>query len=472
MGADIHARQFLCMNGDGFGLPGWRTIPLPDGWRLHHHPDAAVEVLSAAPDAPVIRIGQAFVLDAAGEGAGRHALLAWPEIRPDAGALLGLHHGARGERRVVSSSAALAARALHGHVRPPDLEGALEHRSRINYVPAPGAPFLGLRKLLHDQTLDLRDFRVGHRPSPIRRLASYDAAMAALVAELVGFAQELKARVPGTVYLPLTAGLDSRTLLAALLAAEVPFETVTLDYRGKPRTDVAVARAISRRLGLRHHVLRLGPPDPAAAARFAAHTAGAFLDWDHTHVFPGGGYRYLRPGDAMLVGACFEVGRQTAGEGCFAGLDFATATGERVWRSRTGRPAPPAFAGFLDEWIAWRRLHPLDMDFAAAFYHDQRTGGWRAALEQGYDLLPGVSLCPANNPRVYSALVTPGPADQRAGRLQRDAIACLAPELLAFPLNPKPLRHRLGLLRRRLLGRLRALGGAPRPEALGVLSES
>jgi hypothetical protein len=472
MSADFQARQFVCGLLGDFSLPGWRTIPLPDGWRLHHHPDAPVEILSSDPHAPVIRIGRAFDLDAAGEGAGRYALLAWPEIRTDAGALLGLHYGAREGRRVVSSSAALAAQALGGHVRAPDLTG-LEHRSHINYVPMPGAPFLGLRKLLHDQKLDLPGFRVLHRPSPIRRLASYDAALDALVGALLGFARDLKARTLGTVYLPLTAGLDSRTLAAAFLAAELPFETVTLDYCGKPEADVTVARAISRKLGLRHHVLRLTEPDADAAARFAAHTAGAFLDWDHTHIFPGGGYRYLGPGDVMVVGACFEVGRQTAGDACFKGLDFASATGEAVWRRRTGAPAPAAFAGFLDEWIAWRRLHPLDMDFAAAFYLDQRTGGWRAALEQGYDLLPGVSLCPANDARVYSALITPDAAAQREGRLQRDAIARLAPGLLAFPLNPKSLRHHAGALRRRLVARLRAaLGAAPRREGLGDLSET
>lgn len=452
MAIQAHARQFFLLKSDNStspAFPDWRTLPLPAGWTLHVHPGAAVEILDAAPEAPVIRIGHGFNLDAGGEtGGGRFALLKWPEILTDAGGLQALYHGARPGRQAVGSSAAVAARALDGAPRP--LEGAppLAHPGPFNYIPAPGAAFAGLRKLFHDQKIDLRDFRVLHRPSPIRRLASHDAALAMLAGELLRFAENLRARTPGKVYLPLTAGLDSRTIAAAFLAAGLPFETVTLDYRGKPHSDVTVARAISRRFGLRHRTFPLAAAEPAAVARFAAHTAGAFRDWDHDHIYPGGGYGYLAAGDAMVVGACFEIGRQLTGETRFKGLDFASATGAEVWARRAGTAAPGVHEGFLDEWIAWRRAHPLEMDFAAAFYLDQRIGAWRSALEQGYDLLPGVSICPANAPLIYSALITPSPADQRAGRLQREVIGLLAPELLDFPFNPRSLRHRARDLRR------------------------
>lgn len=468
MTAEAQARQFVLAWSEGAPFappPGWRTFPLPQGWALHAHPDAAVETVDATPAAPVLRIGHAFNYDADRDvGGGRFALVKWPEIFSDAGALQSLFHGARPGRRVVASSAAVAASALDGEARPIDGAAPLDHRSPFNYVPAPGAPFAGLRKLLHDQKIDLADFRVLHRPSPIRPLASFEAARATLADELLGFSEELRARVPGKVYLPLTAGLDSRTIAAAFVSAGLPFETVTLDYCGKPRTDVTVAQTISRKLGVRHHAITLDPCDEAAAERFRDHTGGVFFDWDHTHIYPGGGYRYLGPGDAMIVGSCFEIGRQLTGETLFKGFDFATATGEEVWSRRAGGAAPPAYAAFLDEWIAWRRAHPLEMDFAAAFYLDQRIGGWRAALEQGYDLLPGISLCPANNPRIYSAMITPSLADQRAGRLQKEAIGMLAPELLAFPINPVPLRVRARRLRRHLVAGLAArLMGNRRP---------
>ena len=469
------ARQFLFTNTAVF-VPGWRSLALPDGWMLHHHPDAVVTRLASPEDAPVLRIGHAYNLDAGSDdsGAGRFALLRWPEILPDAGALLALYYGRRDGRAVVSSSPRLAALALDGAARPLANASPLRSCSAFNYIPGPGAPYAGLRRLFHDQKIDLRDFRMQHRGSPIRPLASYDAALGTLAGELVRFAEELAVRTSGKVYLPLTAGLDSRTIAAAFVAAGLDFETVTFDFIGKPRTDVTVARAISRRIGVRHRTLRIGAPDPAAAARITDHAEGTVLGWDHSHVYPGGGYAYLAPGDVMIQGACFEIGRQLTGETRFQGIDFSNAVGADIWRRRTDAPEAPAYSGFLDEWIAWRRAHPLEMDFAAAFYLDQRLGGWRAGLERGYDILPGVSLCPANNPLVYSAMITPTAAAQREGRLQKEAIGLLAPELMSFALNPPPLRHRLGRLRRQVAARL-GLGalppGARTPLSTGALSE-
>jgi hypothetical protein len=428
-------------------IPGWSVIRLPDGWSLQFEKRLPVTQDLTRPDRARLILGDALRFDSdAGAGAGRYAVLDWPHVYTDAGALLALYYGECDGRRVVASSPGLAARALTGADLAPDVDFVLEHRSAINYLPMPGAPYAGLRRLFHDQRVDLGRFAVEHRPSGIAPLADDTTALTTLGDELCGFAEELARRTPGTIYLPLTAGLDSRTIAASFVATGVRFEAVTLDYVGKPRSDVTVARAISRRLGVRHHAVRLWGNDKAASDTLLRQTAGGALDWDNTHVFAGGGYRYLRGGDVKIIGCCFEIGRQTSGDHCFAGLDFATATGADVWRRRVGRPGPEALTGYLDEWIAWRRLHPLAMDFAAAYYLDQRLGGWRSTLELGYDLLPGTSLNPANSARIFSAMITPSPADQRSGWLQHQLIRRLAPSLMDFPLNPPkpaPLRRKL-----------------------------
>ena len=67
----------------------------------------------------------------------------------------------------------------------------------------------------------------------------------------------------------------------------------------------------------------------------------------------------------------------------------------------------------------------------------------------GYDLIEGLTIHPANNPRIFAALVTPDIEAQIEGRLQRDVIGALAPELLAQPFNPIWLRKRTMRLVRR-----------------------
>lgn len=435
-------RQFL-LTDCGIDAPeGWIEVGLPDNWRLFYHRNANLLDRSRDGSLPNIIIGQAYNFDErTATGAGRYALLDWPHISADAAALLGLHYGVKGDRRVVSSCPTLAAQVLEGGPSAPDVTAPLEHRSPINYIPAPGTGFRLVRKLLHDQKLHLPSMRVVHHPSTIAPLVSYGDAVTVLSDELCRFAEELRDRIPGTVYLPLTAGLDSRTIAAAFVATGLRFEATTLEFLGKPKTDIGVARAIARKIGVRHHVVPLQPYDFRIADVLRDQTGGSFLDWENTHVFPGNGYRYLGDGDALIIGGCFEVGRQTSQFHCFADARFSEITGEQVWLKRAGKPGPQEFYGFLDEWIAWRREHPSQMHFCSSFYLDQRLTGWRSAIELAYDLLPGIALNPANNPRIYSALITPDGEDQRAGRLQRDVIARLAPSLVAFPYNPVPLRR-------------------------------
>jgi hypothetical protein len=343
--------------------------------------------------------------------------------------------------------------ALTGEIPPFDIDDPLEHPGNGNYLPSPGTRWRAVRRLFCDQEIDLRTGAVEHADHGIRPLAAFDAACDVAAAELVRFAEELKSRIPGTVFLPLTAGLDSRTVAAAFLAAGLHFETVTFRYVGKPITDVRIAAAISRRFGLTHHIMGLEPAQPGIAALVERHTCGAVLSWGIKELFPGNAYRYQRPGDAMIAAGCFELGRQYFAR-YLTGLDFPAASGAEILARRSRAAGPAAFAPFLADWRDWRGAHLEGLDWINAFYLDQRLGAWRAALEQGTDLLPALVLNPANNARVYSALVTPEPAEQIEGRLQKAVIARLEPRLARFPVNPPTLGKRLWRMRRNLVRRL------------------
>ena len=95
-------------------------------------------------------------------------------------------------------------------------------------------------------------------------------------------------------------------------------------------------------------------------------------------------------------------------------------------------------AADLDDWLAWRRCHSNGLDLVDSFYYDQRVGGWSAAIQQGLDLLPGISIHPANSPRCLNALMTPDPKERIERRLQRETIFLFEPKLLRFPINPPP----------------------------------
>lgn len=168
----------------------------------------------------------------------------------------------------------------------------------------------------------------------------------------------------------------------------------------------------------------------------------------------------------MVGGLCFGIGRQKLE--ALAGLDLGTATGAEIWRRLGREPGPPVFHRFLDEWLDWRRQDPYPLDLAATYYLDQRIPGWVATMLSGFDLLPGLTLHPANNPRIYAALLTPDPAAQREGRLQHAVIAALAPGLGGEAINPVSPGRRLRALaavpRRSVRRSLRALRARRLPD--------
>ena len=161
---------------------------------------------------------------------------------------------------------------------------------RINYIPAPGTAYRILRKLLHDQTLHMPT----RSPAPPVGIAPLPPSGGAdvLAAELIRFAASC-ARA-GRADLPAA---DRRARFAHPAAAFVAAGVVDGDARLR-------RQAAQRRHGRppsaggwgSHHRIAL-QGDPAAADQLWHHTAGACLDWDNTHIFPGAGYRYSGPDD-------------------------------------------------------------------------------------------------------------------------------------------------------------------------------
>jgi hypothetical protein len=438
-------RQFLVARRAFGPDEAWRHIPLPSGWVLSAHRELPVDIVDGeGPEPRRLVLGHRYCADpVTGRGSGRYVALDWPLLRTDPVGLMALFYTGTGDDLVVASHPALALQARYGTVPPYDINDPLGHRSRINYIPAPATRWHAVSRAFCDQGINLDAAAVVHADHGIRPMASFEAARDAIAEELCRFADEAKQRISGKIFLPLTAGLDSRTVAAAFLARRLPFETVTLRYEAKPESDITIARRISRAFGLRHQTLAPRKPDPEKRDRYAAQVSDAIEDWALTHTFPGDAYRYLQPGDAMIVAGCFEVGRQYYAPD-LGDLDLGATSGAEIWaRMNRGATGPTALTDALDAWKAWRGAHPEGLDWLAAFYLDQRLTAWRASFELGYDLLPGISLHPANHVRILSGMITPDPEDQRDGRLQRAVIELLEPRLLDFPVNPPSLEERL-----------------------------
>jgi hypothetical protein len=437
-----HRRQFVLSSAPVAPGPDWQSVPISDGFQLSHQSDLPVRSIDHRT---LIGYGLPATStasnDLANSLAGRFAWIDWPYLYPDAGALLPIYYGNTPDGALVTSSISLAAKATGSTIEERPIA-----RLALNWTIPPATPLAGFRKLMRDQRLHIPTTEVEYIDRAVRPLGGFEEAKDSLATNLTNILSALR-QSPGTVYLALTCGIDSRTLLAASLAADLPIECVTQTFAGVNRKDVEIACRIARHLGLRHHLIGPEDRDEGVYDMWREHSAATYNDADNETLLPQNQYRFLRSGDVLLRGHCFGLGKNYNASR-LGGLDFTNATGIELWSRFKGEPPDPAVVAAFDDWIAWRREHDNGLTLPGAFYLDQRIGGWVSLLEHGLDMLPGVPLPPANCDRIFSALVTPCEADRERKRLQRETIERLAPGLLKFPINPVTFRDRAATLLR------------------------
>lgn len=448
-----HRRQFVIDRGDTPPVPGWQTRVLTSGHRLHHCP-----ALPVADDGDELVLGIALGSGDPARRGGRHVRVVGHHLHTDAGGLLGVYVGDGGDGIVAGSSLALVAR----------LTGAARTRRRLgwysfNWHPLPTSGRVGVDKLLPATALDLHSGTRRHRAVPAPAEGTVDERAAALERAL---RSQLEAQ-RGSTWVALTAGLDSRTVLAAALAAGCDVRTFTQRYPGLADGEWDLIVDLARRAGVEHVTVPLQRRPSTASRRLDEHTDRETVDADR-YAVARGGLDFVAPGDRLLRGGIFEYGRRF----------FDDALGHLTWaevleaphrvseRARMGPIARRSFDDAMIRWVSLRRDLPASAHWIDVFYLDQRIGGWLAAIEQLLDGAVDASLHPANHPDVLGAVVAAADRPALGDAVQRRAIERMAPDLLELPVNPTGLVSRLRAVaqRARLLARmatseLRSLGG-------------
>jgi hypothetical protein len=450
----LHSRQFVLARQAHHIGPNWKHVTVGHGWLLSHDPALTV----TSTDGGFI-LGQSVQVEPEGQVncAGRFCTVAYPWVLPDAAGLLNLYFGDGSEGSFVTSSPAIA--KILGAQHRPSRRLIWGYGTGMNWNPLPGSPLKGIRRLLRDQSLNLSSFSASfRREATLAPLSATQSALDTLCSSLRTTTAALVNQ--GQLLLALTAGMDSRTLAAALLSNNVRFECVTHNFRGVKRADVTVAHAICRYLGVRHHVIDSVAAGDGPVDVWRQHTLGSYDDADNNVLFNADQYRFLQRDSILIRGGVFEVGRRYYAFR-LGDFNYENATGEALFRRFESSAVDDEAIHSLDAWLQWRRDNDDGLDLMDSFYIGQRVGGWLAAAEQALDLLPGRSFHPANSLSAMRALVTPNPEDRKSGKLQKQAIAQMAPELLRFPFNPVLIREKIGNRSREFSRMARGLVPAP-----------
>ncbi|WGF89714.1 hypothetical protein [Marinivivus vitaminiproducens] len=480
-----HNKQFLLARTAYQAHDDWVRFNLDNGFVLSCCPHLRVAELTSQDGRTFYLLGHAVRTDRLGRSVegdfhlhpadaiedwttcwtGRWVLVGPTSCQPDAGASLGIVHrrtgsGADAQSWVSSSTALLAeASAAHGPVQP--IAWGVRHAHGMDWVPAPFTGMAGIDRLAPLHRLDYVDGTV--RPLAVPSFANAVTERPSAG----GFAERLRIAAQNTTLLDhpttrvaLTAGLDTRTVLAAAVASGIEVETYTVASPWVVQHDLVLPPQLSAQVLVPHHTVvhRPSASDGIAARVETAqrHLAGNGAGGPLRNLTEGRLEFAQAPGTLFLVGATFEIGR------CFYWNRFAQAGASarlpdpdtilRAFPDRERSAAPWREAAA--RWVETARDQTHALDWRDRFYLDQRLGSWLAGYQQVWDMVGGTSFPLGNGLALFAHLLRPDTHQRRAGWLQRQAIHVLEPRLARYPINPLPRHVVLArAMRERLKGR-------------------
>jgi hypothetical protein len=252
-------------------------------------------------------------------------------------------------------------------------------------------------------------------------------------------------------FVTLTAGVDTRTILAAAKASKLDVETCTTKHPHTPSKDVVLPPRLAASVGLRHRFFGLRTLDPAeiAARRaiIAEHLDGATFHPTSRSFAEGSDDFWHDSGRTIATGHVFGVAK------CYFWETFAKAglaekhpSADQVLRAFfPHQPEPlPFWREAIGTWLeSLSDPVPLQLDWRDRFYLDQRLGGWNSQVQRLPDLLDCEFFYPGNCLWVFRLLFRDAPERRQEAQAQRRAIKLLAPPLMEFPINPPRLSKRV-----------------------------
>ena len=480
-------RQFL-FGPRAANLPGeWLTHPIGTDWVLSVQRDLPVQCAPQADGAHLALLG--FVVDPQAPELNNRQLFQrlcqcrdWQELlraTTDLSGRWALFHREGGRVRVVNDATGLRSvyysvagqepwcfsqPGLYRRIHPVEyLREAVEfigarecQRDWEACFPAASSPYAEVAHLLPNHYLDLNS-RKTQRFWPTAPLERMD--LAAAVAKAVPlFQQSMQAiTARGRVAFAVTAGRDSRTLLAASRAVKDRLLAHTAIYgelnRASP--DLRIGTELCRVAGLDYH--------PVACPRSMTEPfKGVFMqNHDPAHRFYGRICQGLLdnfPADTLCVrGNISEVAR------CVfypSGIHPATLTGSDL-AQRCKMPVSKFTCGHFEAWLADAApAAKLGYNLLDLFFCEHRMAKWQAVAQTQYDIIYD-TFSPYSNRRLINVLIASPPQTRIKPQctLYHELIRAMWPELSPFPFNPPEsgkakLLHKLRKAGRQLGGLL------------------
>lgn len=363
-------------------------------------------------------------------------------IQTDAIAMRSVYFGQHNGTTIAASSAKLVSLACHLKA---DRSGAASFK--LGYAGIE-TPYRGVRRLPPNSSLDLNG-------GAVRRFFPLEPVPTCALEEAWDFAFSRARRVTSgsmqrrPLLLSLTAGLDSRTTLAATrgLWPELTFFTYKGPHLPPHERDVLVALDIARALGLRHLTLDYSGfvPDPSVLAAIKCNTFSShahMLACAYHHFLGGHKYLHIRTNLMEITRSNLYGYHDSRPE--FSGGP-ATARQMAQYYALAGKLAfSDRQVTAFEQYCELTQLHRA-LRFANAwdlYFVEHRMGGWHAGLVAESDVA-FETIIAFNSREIIKRFMGVPQQTRYSSQLLRERLKRLLPEIAHIPINPK--RYPLGL---------------------------
>ena len=455
-----HRRQFLICKKE-VSHPNFRHVELTSGFFLNYHIELDIAVSDCKSN---FLIGLAFkskegsisqdlnnltsenFADITSDWSGRWVVLVENTLHIDPGGMLGCYYGVQKGSLAISSSLGLLDEQF-------DLETdndfkEIEHGKAMNWFPPPLTKLIGIKKLLIGQDLNIGEGTIEETEKKKNKFLDLQPSdvYIELATRLATIVKNISMIYGDDVYLPLTGGFDSRTILAALLNSKLSFTAFLFKHENISHADKNVPSVLSKKFCFPlHFINRTNVIDKEMYDQYMKHSSGQAADAG-VLFYSSGQYEPLaimseNKKKIILRGGVWEVGRKIF---TTASIDESLTSEEDII-DNLKFCFPILKESKLHEesvrlWIRHTQSTHSNLGFKDRFYLEQRVSGWLSAIEQAADLTDFDRIHPANCQDILDLLSI------SESHPQSEIIRQLEPELLNTPFNRKSIKEFLNKL--------------------------
>ncbi len=315
-------------------------------------------------------------------------------------------------------------------------------QSRPNqYLPAGLTADPKISRLLPNHYLDLVTWKpVRHYPNnhcePLSETNAdegYRECADIVERHINAFAQHYK-----PLYITLTAGSDSRVMLACAKQAIERIEFITFDlrsrkkYRTESYADFIIARQITAKFGINHRILGVERPSRELKNEYLLRI-GYAGNAGKARNFLSACRQHLDLKGAWATGHAGAVGSGYYWRGIRSDSEHLDAT---LLLKRLGLPLAPRFISAMEQWLADFPAEPATTVLDYLFI-EQRVGCWAGPHQYGTAPFAAI-FCPFNHRDLFDLAHSLKRVHLRKNDLCRGIVPLVWPALNNLPINNYP----------------------------------